>query len=492
MNVMLKNPIEYFRLKSTETESRTSSGNMARAVDSIARFAGGVDFSFDNMDAAFLGEWVARQFFDGYYAKTVAYNVSKIAALYNKAVAAGVAARTDAFSEVLAKIKGVADRFDGLNHSDIFQRLRAAFRSDSSAGGCLQLAKDMTLFGILNGGMSLEQIAACKKDDFAGADKAVSEIVEKYAKPKNKYLFPLNQSKKTRGQVKRAMETLIGSFLKQSGLRSKNIGDNVLVDLWCDLAMCCGVSASDISACVDGNASSSALTFCAVPSKIDGEEVARIRRQVGEALVDNPVRWYAMHLRRSANFKELTDRIKEKGVGVEEIFYPMEEIISKVGKKKVFESRPVISWLVFYRARVTQLNKIFHEIGDLAWGYRYVRDVKSPYAAISDREVREYQQAIGALGPDTQMMADDEVKFEKGDYLVLLGAPMHGRHGVFVAERKEKGDASGRVVFRVELTGGKNACWEVNWDPRLVKKITEGQYRELERQFNDSTPAQHA
>ena len=482
MDNSLINPIEFFRLKSAETSSKSSAGNMTRAIDSLARMVGGADLTFDSFDIALLSEWVARQFYEGYYAMTVAYNVSKIAALYNKAVEEGLATSTDAFSEIVAKIKNVSDQFDGINHSEAFRRIQSVFRADYTTNANRQLAKDIIMFGILNGGMTLEQIGSFKKDDYTGDDENIAAIVEKYAKPKNKYLFPLHQAHATTKRLLFMVETLISSVLKPYGIDVSRDPNYILVNLWSDLAMNCGASSSEIAACISHTGASNAITFCAVPSEISPERISDIRRQVAKAITDNPVHWYAMHLRPHVDFKDLTDRLKDKNITLDEIFYPMEEIFHKVGKKKIFENRPIISWLVFYRMRVTQLNKLFHEIGDIAWGYRYQRDTTSPYAIISDTEIREYQNAIGSLSPGTKMIPDEEVKFNPGDYLVILGGPMNGRHGVFIAEKKEKGEASGRVVFRISLTGGNNINWEVNWDPRLVKKITEEQYNKLDNQ----------
>lgn len=480
-----QNPIEYFRVKSTQTNSRASIGNMTRAVDSLSRFVGGADLTFGSFDAAFLGEWVAHQFFEGYYANTVAYNISKIAALYNKAVSEDMASPNEAFASVLQKVSKAQSRFDGIEHSETTRRIRELYRKDYPADGNLQLARDIVLFGIFNGGMTLSQIATYRKDEYTGDNIHLRNIVEKYSRPRNKYLFPLGQGTSTPRRVMQKVEALVGALLRTVGIRHTKLPESILVDMWCDIAMDCGFSSSEIAGCIAGQKITNALTFCVTPSPVSDERRSEIRAQVVEALTDNPVRWYAMHLRRHTEFKTLTDRLSEKDIVLDEIYYPMEEIFRKVGRKKVFESRPVISWLIFYRARITQLGKMFHEIGDLAWGYRYLRDVRSPYAVISDREVRDYQRAIGTLNPSTQILADDEVEFNKGDYLMLLGGPMNGRHGVFIAEKKEKGDPSGRVVFRISLAGGNNANWEVNWDPRLVKKITEEQYNELDRQLMD-------
>lgn len=456
---------------------------MTRAIESLSRFVGGAKISFSSFDADFLGEWVGRQFYDGYYAKTVAYNISKIAALYNKAVEEGIAESNDAFASILSKINNAGARFDGINHTDSFRKLQMIYRTDYSTNSQNQIAKDIILFGIFNGGMTLADIASFKKEDYIGDNIHIKNIVERYSKPKNKYLFPLHQTHSTPKRLQESVRMLVGLFLKT--YTDKRTGDlnNILIDMWGDIAMNCGIPTSEIASCLSNTGVSTALTAFASSAEVGTERISEIRNQVIEVLTDNPVHWYAMHLRRQTDYKELTDRLKDKKIELEEIFYPMEEIIHKVGKKMVFENKPIISWLIFYRARVTQLNKIFHEVGDLAWGYRYLRDIRSPYAVIPNSEIRDYQQAIGTLSPSTKMMSDSDIEFNEGDYLVVLGGPLNGRHGVFLSEKNGKGDASGRVIFRISLAGGNNVNWEVNWDPRLVKKISENQYKELDSQF---------
>lgn len=458
---------------------------MARAIDSLSLFVAGTEFSFSCFTLDLLGEWVGQQFFEGYYAKTVAYNISKVAALYNKAVEDGLATNTDAFSALLTKINNIGSKYDGIRHSDTFKVIQTICRTDCSGDHSKQLAKDIILFGIFNGGLTLEQIAMYKKDDYTGDNINIKEIVERYYKPKNKYLFPLHQAHSTPKQLLQSIKMLVCLFLKLSTSKLASDSNYILVNMWSDLAMNCGASSTEIAGCISHTGVSNALTFCVQPSDLDPDKVSQIRNRVIEALRDNPVHWYAMHLRRQIGLKDLTDRLNEKKIVLDEIFYPMEEIFHKVGKKVTFEKRPVISWLVFYRARVTQLNKLFHEIGDIAWGYRYLRDVKSPYAIIPSNEVREYQQAIGTLSPSTQMVSDDEIEFKNGDYLVVLGGPLNARHGIFISEKKERGDVTGRVVFRISLAGGNNVNWEVNWDPRLVKKISEDKYRELDNQLQN-------
>lgn len=486
MKDILRNPIEYFRLKAAGSASSVSVGNMNRAIDNLAGFATGVDLTFGSFDESFLGEWVARQFFEGYHAKTIAYNVSKIAALYNKAVEDRMARHNDAFSKIVAKLKDVGARFDGGNHAYTFTRLRHILLEDDSSLPRRQLARDMTIFSLINGGMTFSQMAAYRKDQYTGNDGCVKEIVARYSKPRNKYLFPLGQSHHTPKQLIRLMDMIIGDLLATAPKQHRE-ADVTLVNLWCDIAMECGIPASEISACVGDNGSDSPLTYFATSAEISSERKAEIRAKVASTLYDNPLRWYAMHLRKHADFNTLTQRLREEKISLEEIYYPMEEILRKVGNRKIFATQPVISWLVFFRARITQLNQLYSRIGDLAWGYRHVRDVRSPYAVIPNDEVRCYQQAIGTLTTTTEIIPDEAVSFSEGDYLVVLGGLMNGRHAIFMSEKRQSdGKTGSKIVYRVKLAGGNNANWVVDWDPRLVKKITEAQYNELDRQFLDS------
>ncbi len=480
-------PIDFFRLKSSESKSRASVGNMTRAVDSFCRFAGGAEINFDSFDESLLGEWVAHQLFCGYYTKTVAYNISKIAALYNKAVESGLAEPNEAFPRVLAKVSDPsAARFDGRNHKDALQRLQSIIRTDYTSQPRKQLAKDILLFAIYNGGLTFGQIASFKKDDYSGDNGHIVDIVNKYAKPKRKYLFPLDKAHSTARQLTRAMADMLHDLLSGVDLRLSATPEYTALDLWCDVAMGSGVSASEIAACIAPRNGANALTAFVKPPELDAERISDIRNRIVTVLTDNPVRWYAMHFRRNVDYGMITKRLKDKGINLVEIYYPMEEILRKVGRRKVFENRPVISWLLFFREHVAGVNKLYYEIGDLAWGYRQSRDVRSPYTSISDKAVRAYQDAVGILSPDMQLLPDEAVEFNEGDCLVVLGGELNGRPAVFLSKKKSpKGEKGNKIVYRVKLAGGKNVNWIVDRDPRLVRKISETQFQNLDRLFQE-------
>lgn len=476
------NPIDFFRAKSQEATSEISRINLLRAVEALSKFTGGAEINFDSFDDSMLGEWVSVLLFNGYTPKTISNNILKrIATLYNKAVEASLAKPTDVFRKLQNALNEDTAAASAPADSKTFGKLQDLIRTDGHGNSTTRLAKDLVLFAVYMGGMSFDELADFRKDDYRGDDEHILEIVARYSKSRNSYLFPLDQVHSTPAKRRRSIESLYYQALKGTGLKLSATPAHTSYHLWALAAMCIGISASDIAACLPQEVRKSTVTAYAVTSEIGADRIREIRSRVVSTLNHNPMHWYAMHLRRHVDFDTLAARFKERNIAPEQVYYPMEEIIHKVGRKKVFESKPVVGWLLFFRERVTKLGNLFNEIGDLAWGYRYSNDVRSHYAVIREEEIRGYQSALGTLTPDTEILPDDAVTFNKGDYLIILGGVMNGRHGVFVSEKQAgKGTDEKKIVFRVRLGGGTNANWTVDWDPRLVRKITETEYSALE------------
>jgi len=480
-----ENPIEYLRVKSEQSESPRTLASSKQTVDAFSRYIGGTEIGFDSFDETLLGEWVAYLLHNGYTLKTVSYYVKRLAALYAKAVHDHLAQATDSFSNLQAKLNAPAARyFEGSSDKETFHKLQKIVRADYTADPNKQLAKDMLLFAVFNGGLSLEEIVTCKKDDYRGGNEHILAIVNRYSKPKNKYLFPLNHSSRSTGRLVRTVEALFRDVLAGVEIEPSFIPANTALDIWCRAAMCCCFSASDIAACAGSRCGSNAVTAFVKPSGIGPDRVAEIRSRVIEALSDNPVNWYVMRFRRKVNYDLITARLKERNIHLVETYYPMEEILHKTGRKKVFETRPVISWLMFFREHASELNNLYYQIGDLAWGYRQSRDVKSPYAVISNEEMANYQRAIGTFSSEAEPYPEGAVDLRPGDRLVIIGGFFNGRPATFgttANSSKEKGGT--KTVYRILLDGGNYRDWIVDQDARLVKKITEEQFHDLRRRY---------
>lgn len=463
-------PLDFFRVKAGEAATEQTRANLLRAVDTLGGFTAGADLSYSSFGGPLLPEMVSRLLYRGYTPKTIANNVLKrLATLYNKAVCDGLAAPTDAFRSLQAALLSERTaQLTGTLDSGTFAKLRAIIAADCQSQPDLQLAKDIVLMAVYAGGMSYDEIARMRKDDYTGDDDNILSIIARYSLPRNKYLFPLDQIHSTPRQLQRRLLTLIRPLLTRHGLTAAPVAAHTPVTLWANAAMACGIPAADIAACIGPRSADHLVTAVARPSALGPGEISRIRATVAATLTHNPVYWYAMHLRRQVTLADLTARLADTGITLTEIYYPMEEIMRKVGHRKIFEQRPVISWLVFFRARRTDLDRLYTAVGDLAWGYRQSRQPASPYAIISDSEVRGYQQAIGTLSPATRLVADDTGQLRSGDPVEVLGGELNGRRGHLITTRTTPG---GATLYRIRLDGGAHASWTVDRDPRLVRPL---------------------
>lgn len=463
-------PLDFFRVKAGEAATGQTRANLLRAVDTLSGFAAGADLSYGSFGGPLLSEMVSRLLYRGYTPKTIANNVLKrLATLYNKAVGEGLAEPTDTFHSLQAALLSERTaQLTGTLDSGTFAKLRAIIAADYPSQPDMQLAKDIVLMAVYSGGMSYDEIARMRKDDYKGDDANILAIIGKYSRPKNKYLFPLDQIHSTSRQLQCRLSALILPLLTRHGLEPAPIAAHTAHALWANAAMACGIPAADIAACIGQRAADNLVTAMAAPSGIGPDGMARIRATVAATLTHNPEHWYAMHLRRHVSLADITARLVDTGITLGEIYYPMEEILRKVGHRKIFERRPVISWLVFFRARRTDLDRLYTAVGDLAWGYRLSRQPASPYAIVSDSEVRGYQQAIGTLSPATRLMPDDTAALRSGDPVEVLGGELNGRRGRLITTRTTPG---GATVYRIRLDGGAHASWTVDRDPRLVRPL---------------------
>lgn len=483
--------IDYLRVKSEEYQNQRTVVASRKALDSFIRYIGGCNLGPDDINDSLLSEWAAFLLYDGYSIHTISFYLKRLSALYTLAVREDKATPTQAFAKVQTQLQAIRiDEKNLISGHDTFHKLRKIIRTDYSGIPDKQLAKDMLMLALACGGLTVGELVSYRKDDYRGDDPKILEIVAQYARPKNKYLFPLDHSSKNLTQLSRTVLLLMQTLLSDVGLNFSDTASNTTIDLWSRAAINCGFPMSDIVACIGQRKEVNLLTAFVRPSSIGPDWIGHIREQVFEALVDNPVHWYVMRFRPRVTYEMITARLKEKNITLQDVYYPMEEILRKVGQRKVFESRPVISWLMFFRERVSELNNLYHHIGDLAWGYRRSRDRNSPYAVISNSEIVEYQRAIGAFSLSSEVPAEDDIQLQPGDRLVVIGGFLNGRPATFdsIVERKScnGSESSGRTVYRILLDGGKFKDWVVEQDSRLVRKITESQFSQLREQYNDN------
>ena len=149
---------------------------------------------------------------------------------------------------------------------------------------------------------------------------------------------------------------------------------------------------------------------------------------VGKIFLENPPRWYAMSLRPGVRFTQVCRRLELLGdrIPQPQLFYPCEEIARAIGKKIVTRQRPFIHSVVFFRAKLTDIGRLFSKLGDLAWCYRQSARPGAPYADISDRQFQLFQQTIASFTPDYEVASTGELELKKNDRVQILGGLFAG------------------------------------------------------------------
>lgn len=473
--------VDWFRVKAAEVSNPNTVLHLHKAIDSFNYFMGGTPVPLSDIDEDLLNEWVSYLFYKGYKYSSILTYLSKLSALFGKAVKEGLVQRNDCFSKTTARLREIPHSQLEINaDAKVFDKLRNLILMDCSKQPYRQIAKDIVLFSVFCGGLTYKQIANYKKDDYLGSNTAILAIVRRYAKPKNKYLFPLEQSSRTPKQLESAIAEIFKDALSWVGIKLSLYSTATPIDLWSIAAMRSGFYASDIAGCIGNSGMINPMFSFAKAAELDGDRVAEIRERVTEVLTKDPDDWYAMQFRPRVNIDMITERMKSCHIAFQRTFYPMEEIVRRVGKKKIYESKPIVPGLLFFKIKASALTALFRHIGDLAWGYRQTRDVCSPYAVISRKAIELYQMTIGQFDESTEVFPAGTLELRPGDRLEIIGGSFLGRPATFDADSRH----SGRTVYRLKMLGDNDIEWSIDTDARLVRKISESRYHKLSQALN--------
>ncbi len=481
--------VSLFRVKTDAIMNPTSRMSFGKAVDLFDRFIDNTKIALSDIDESLVSEWVSWLFGHGYSYKTVTYYVNRLSSLYNKVVKDSSVNDSGGFLAVKEKLRRISPlSLEMYSIRDCFAKLRRLVLADFSKNPTRQLAKDVVLFSLYNGGLTFERIAKYRKDEYSGHDVASSAIVEKYSKPKNKYLFPLNQSVRTTNQLNRAVSALFAEALRSVDIRLSVYNSDTAVDLWAIVAISCGFSATDVAGCIiDSEIVNPIYSFAVRRSDITEEQKVAIMNRVARILAKDPEDWYAMQFRPYVKYDQVKERLTTAGIHFSKTFYPMEEIILRVGKRMKRVSKPVVPGLFFFKSKAIALPALYNCIGDLAWGYRYSRNARSQYAVIPPYAIAEYEIAVGQFIDSIESYPDGDFRYEEGDKVVITSGEFIGHPATFEKEIRdvtlENGQVVTRIINRLRLAGVENYSWIVDLDPRRMMKISDEKFDSIKKSF---------
>lgn len=471
-NIDFHDAVGFFGVKVRETANPKSAGSLKQALAAFERFLDGRTVCFDEIDRQLLLDWLAWLFAERYSLKTAIFYLKNLASLYGKAVGCGLAENSDAFRAVQTRIRNLPTAlFDIKPDRQLVEKLQKMFYARHQGSERHRLSVDIVLFALFCGGLSFDEIIAWKKNDCRETHPAIREIVDRYARPKNKYLFPLEQSRHTPNQLLRNVKQLFEEALSSVDIRPAVLYSDLALDLWCTVALRCALSPARIVSCAGRRPRFNPIFALSSPVETEPEERAGIRNRVIALLTDDPIQWYAMQLRPRTSFKQFQDRIESTvRIPLSDIYYPFQNIAKKASNKVVFSKRPVVSGLLYFKCRDSEIGTFFRNLGDLAWGYKEGHDTDCPYASIPQAEIDRLQTAIGAFAVGSEAFPVGTIPLAPGDRVEVIGGIFSGRAGQFDAE---KNDRSGNTLYRLLLPDGNGIEWKVSVDPRLVMKVSD-------------------
>ena len=462
-----ENIVKYFRTKIEEIPNKSTAESRQKAFNAFLTFAGNDNLTADTFSETSIIEWATWLISNGYTPKTVDYYIKQLGTLYNQAATDRIAQQTDAFSTVRKQLAAIPTDDFAAMPPDTADRLQK-FTTEWAAGRAAKnLATDIVAFAILNGGMTFPQIADYKKTDYQGHNELLRAIVDKYAKPRNKYLFPLDQSLRTPSQIKKQLGKLFYIALTPYGLAPSKTEETTATDLWSLAAVHNGVAPRTLLGMTKGHTPSfNPVLRLLQADAVTPEEATAIQQRLIATLTANPTNWYAMQFRPRVSFeqiKQALDAIKND-VHCNDLFYPSEEIMRRTGRKMIKEQKPVIPGLLFFKSRSTDIPTIFRHIGALAWCYRQTGEPTSPYAVIPAAQIQAYQTIIGQFTPDMELLPEDSTNIKENDRVIILGGSLVGQTATVTGIKTSEG---GRTIYKLSLIGNNSVEWTVTTDSRL-------------------------
>lgn len=440
----------------------------AKSVKSFLSFTGDEITSVSDISETLLADWFTDMLHSGLSIRTAIYYLDNLRSCIN-------AFNRDAdpvFVAIRQHIRNNDEQQIQLTpmSDDEFARLTSMMRNEECSNRSLSLFTDIARFILLNPRLNIEDVIRIGKSNIQTLSSESRIIAERYSDSRRKYVFPLKQAVKTTKQITAEIDSKIISILKYYHLRTSNSAINSLRNLWFLAALRSNLRASvAIAALGDQFWTSLPLHKNNLPI-LNKESLISIRDQITSTIIENPYRWHILRMRRGTCYEMLKDRMGkiEEILNPTNIFYPTEEIVRKIGKKIVYQDKPVIPGLVFIKIRATDVSVIMRSIGDLAWCMRDASRRDHRYAVVSKAEMETFQRIIGKFTPEYSIYPLGTIRLHPEDKVVIIGGDYTGTEAIV---KKAIQETNGNVICRIRFIDDTGFEWTIPADQRLLRKI---------------------
>lgn len=443
-----------------------------KAASALATFLNEKGIGIETLTSPLISEWIVSMYASGLSLKSIKLYVDAVASLCNSATGSCRFLGEIAFKEIKADLQTIIATSNDIRLTkEEFKRLVSIGRSAGNQSGEISLATDIFLTALLTGCMPVKKVITLKNSDIDDSEKEISEIADRHSSARRRYVFPLQQSILSESRIERNVNNLVRRLLALRNLPWFGTTDETVRTYWAYTALICGKSGSEIISTLGKAPAGLPILSLCDSFDISSETREKTRREIGEALTDNPLRWYAMRLRPHATYAELDRRLTAIANEIKrpETFYPCEEIARKTGRRVSFRQKPIISDIVFFRSRVTGILPLFRKIGDLAWCYTTAGRTGSTYAAIPQRDFEIFQEAIGQFTPEYEVAPLGTLPLKENDRVIVVGGLFQGHEAIL--DKITPSPALPSTLYRLKIIGNNGIEWRVSTDARTVTPL---------------------
>lgn len=466
--------IEY--LATSIPESDDAQVKMAtKAVRSLAAFLGWNTSRLQTDLELTVIDWLVWLRVRDLSVKTAFSYLKAVSGLYTKAVKAGLMPPTEVFRNVKARLRaddGILWE-DGINRED-FDRFSNFAKAAVSKDKDVPVAADIVILSLLTGCKPITEVAKLKAADMTdNSEPVVSLLRRRMADSSRQYIFPLRQSRRTPRQLRDDVCGLVARLFSGRNIRIRGSLDETVSAYWAYAAILSGVKPHDVASFLGVPPPGFRILELYKDYPRRAVPPTDIIRAAARMFTVNPLRWYAMHLRKRVTFEDIKRRFAqlEGKLQPPEMYYPCEELSRRVGKKIVFGEKPIIRDIVFFRSRVTDLFPLFSHIGDIAWCFT-TGGKGTVYAAIPQKSFEEFQATVGRFTSRcSRALAEDSLK--KGDEVVIVGGSCKDVRGEVLKIEKE--GPEGIISYLIRVFNDLTDNFRVSVDARQLRRLPDRQ-----------------
>lgn len=292
------------------------------------------------------------------------------------------------------------------------------------------------LYLLFNASTDIENAVMLKTEDYKPEFPQLDDIINTDDfHHSRKYVFDLKQSRKRTPQLVKEALSGIDLYLRLKGVRFQDrLTARTILALWTLKARKAGVSLSDLKQMLSVIPEQFEYLRFIDGSPLSAEDELKIKRRVAEAFSPSGKQWYAMKVRRGFDFDKFQKQIK-KACGEfyvdGTIFYPQKQVMSRVGKKIVAESVPVIPDVVFFHLQPRHVRKMdaIIRVDNVGWIFRNTNNAGSDYSVIDSNSMALFQRMIGIFTQDIKIELTPEAPLGIGRDVIITGGIMAGYKG---------------------------------------------------------------